>query len=195
MSRNKVFILTALAITALLATFYMREVIQNKSATEHSQEQEHPQETPATGLWVSNTLSAHILGEILERDEDESSIQAIIEYSENVKEEGIDRGLQEPFDVMEVLLESGAIIESEGNYQAQIDIEEWNTDPKEGHEGSTIRQAMAAALDVTEVDWCANTIPADKFADFYLERHRDTSATKSEHLASIQEYVKCESGE
>ncbi|MFB8765454.1 hypothetical protein [Nocardiopsis alba] len=153
-----------------------------------------PQKLPPTSLWVSNTVNAQTLSEVLKRDEDGSSIQAIMDYSDKIKEGGENRGNPKPFDMMEILLESEIIIESEGQYQAEIDMRKWKTGFGEEYSGADARQALKDALTISVVDWCGNPTPANDFADLYLDLHEDSQATEAEHLENIEEYVQCRSG-
>lgn len=79
----------------------------------------------ATEVWVKIAIDAHVIQEMFARDTDGSVMENIEDYYEERREDEEAKGL-EPFDGMEVLLESGVLIETAEGYRVVADQDEWD---------------------------------------------------------------------
>ncbi|MFD3684316.1 hypothetical protein ACFWTE_05800 [Nocardiopsis sp. NPDC058631] len=147
-----------------------------------------------TEIWVNITIDAHVIQEMFARDEDGSVMENIRDYYEERREVEEARGL-EPFDGMEVLLDSGVLVETDEDYHVVVDQGEWNTGGGSGPGESEVLQAMRHVLEANQVDWCGEPVKGYEFSDLYLDSYWGAFDTREEYVASIADYVGCGTGD
>lgn len=173
-------------IGVIAAAAYWRQQALYSEADRVHPSAEEPK--PVTGVWVGLTTKAYVLDEILMRDEQGDAIRNIREYSDELTEV-LERRPGVPFDAYQILLDSGALFESDHGFRAQTNVELWNTGGQLPQE-STVSEALNIALEANEVGWCGEAARGDVFVREYqhTEDHLD-SREKAE--GRIQEYVEC----
>ncbi|PWV45513.1 hypothetical protein [Nocardiopsis sp. L17-MgMaSL7] len=146
---------------------------------------EEEQKEYISRVWVIDTAWTHVLGRILEGDEEGvavlgGSAQPFEEHGGNVWETNID-----------FLLDSGLLQEADGQYRVDPSLGMAEAGREISLGGEEIRDAVMRTLEASPVTWCGEETNGLDFADAYYTEHYGEFDSKKEYVVSIGKYVEC----
>lgn len=189
----KKLIPSALAV-ALIAAVAFLVVYRNNSEEVRESHNANPQSevSPVASLWIRHTAKSYVFNEILLRNDENEIVKNVKEYSDEINE-SLGRDSEHAIDVYQVLLESGAVIDSGGEMRAQTDVSKWETGGANPAQ-SEVSESMSIALEANVVDWCGEPVNGDFFANDYYYLDDGHFETRKEAVADIERHVQCGSG-
>ena len=191
----KRFIPVGVAVIVVLAlgvvAVYWR---QHESASVEDSPKPQDEVELATTLWVRYTAKSYVLAELIARDGgDGEVIQNIREYSDELND-SLEGETGNSIDAYQVLIDSEVIVESDGEFLVQTDVDKWERGSS-GTYPTEVSTAMSIALEANEVDWCGEPVNGDSFAYDYYSLEDGHFESREAAIEEIQEFVECGGGE